>query len=68
MKQNNDYPRVSTILAVIAMLSAFLWVSNESFEDEKTAFALYCQNVFVDRIWPDYDAVGEESCTEQLLR
>ena len=58
---------IKAILALIAMLSAFLWVSNESFEDEKTAFALYCQNVFVDRIWPDYDAVGEENCREHLL-
>jgi hypothetical protein len=59
---------IKAILALIAMLSAFLWVSNESFEDEKTAFALYCQNVFgPNPIWPDYDSVGGENCREHLL-
>ena len=56
------------IVGALFFICLLGYVGERDFQDEKTAFALYCQNVFVDRIWPDYDAVGEESCTEQLLR
>jgi len=55
------------IVGALFFICLLGYVGERDFQDEKTAFALYCQNVFVDRIWPDYDAVGEENCREHLL-
>jgi hypothetical protein len=69
MRKNNRYSRVSTILAVIAILSALAWAGEGDFADERQQFALYCQQVFgPDPIWPDYQNVGLRGCQEELAR
>jgi len=69
MNQNNRHPRVSTILAVIAILSALAWAGSGDLADEQRQFTLYCAHVFgPNPIWPDYQNVGLRGCQEELAR
>tara|TARA_R110000765_G_scaffold175948_3_gene280903 strand:+ start:3697 stop:3906 length:210 start_codon:yes stop_codon:yes gene_type:complete len=69
MRKNNRYSRVSTILAVIAILSALGWAGNGDFRDEQRQFSLYCQHIFgPNPIWPDYKNVGLQGCEEELAK
>ncbi len=53
--------KLTTIVAVLAVIAAFGFVGNMDYEDEQAQAALYCDNV-KSGVWPDYEGTYVSEC------